>query len=373
MLPSFSDLLIGLLQLPLLCLLLLSLTSLGKGTSKSSPPIQQQSEREREREEDEIGRLSRELDLLEREKEVVKQRLDELEARRLGVLSLIEALNLNRQYEEEEKARRMFNCQICLEDHEINGCYTLECDHRFCQDRLSGYICSKINSHEVGERMMVCPLPDCGIPISHPIIRGCTKDLNNLEAYQKYCEFTKDDYIAAELQKGSASKGTCLIRCPSETCNYVFYFNLSSSRPFAFNCEACNQSYCFNCQVIRSAEASPSVSPIGGSRISYGPGHAPHSCAEQLEIITKNVEEKRKLDEWRELNANGERLLEELMREKGWKACPNCSTKIERIRGCDHMTCEGCGCHFCYFCQRYDKTNPTNRGDCKNICPQRKT
>ncbi len=59
-----------------------------------------------QKEEDEIGRLSRELDLLEREKEVVKQRLDELEAGRLAVLSRIEALNQNRQYEEEEKARR---------------------------------------------------------------------------------------------------------------------------------------------------------------------------------------------------------------------------------------------------------------------------
>lgn len=33
-----------------------------------------------------------------------------------------------------------------------------------------------------------------------------------------------------------------------------------------------------------------------------------------------------------------------------FKRCPNCNTPIERISGCNHMTCGICGFQFCYIC-----------------------
>lgn len=32
------------------------------------------------------------------------------------------------------------------------------------------------------------------------------------------------------------------------------------------------------------------------------------------------------------------------------KICPRCSTSIEKIEGCNHITCGGCNCHFCWVC-----------------------
>ena len=34
---------------------------------------------------------------------------------------------------------------------------------------------------------------------------------------------------------------------------------------------------------------------------------------------------------------------------RGWKACPTCSSMVERSSGCNHMRCR-CGTQFCYGC-----------------------
>jgi len=46
--------------------------------------------------------------------------------------------------------------------------------------------------------------------------------------------------------------------------------------------------------------------------------------------------------------------LDRLVKQKGWKYCPSCKTPIEKIDGCNHMTCKspGCDTHFCYRCGR---------------------
>jgi hypothetical protein len=41
--------------------------------------------------------------------------------------------------------------------------------------------------------------------------------------------------------------------------------------------------------------------------------------------------------------------MEQLMKERGWRACFNCNAVVERSTGCSHMTCR-CGAQFCYRC-----------------------
>ena len=38
------------------------------------------------------------------------------------------------------------------------------------------------------------------------------------------------------------------------------------------------------------------------------------------------------------------------MEQLGIRPCPRCSTNIEKILGCNHMTCVGCQTHICWFC-----------------------
>ncbi|KAJ7432895.1 hypothetical protein B0H11DRAFT_2123541 [Mycena galericulata] len=44
-----------------------------------------------------------------------------------------------------------------------------------------------------------------------------------------------------------------------------------------------------------------------------------------------------------------DRLLLELAKAKDWRRCPNCSSLVELVSGCNHMTCR-CGTHFCFKC-----------------------
>jgi hypothetical protein len=305
---------------------------------------------------EEACRVAEEMDRKERE---IECRLREEAEER----DLLEAQKLAQQLEEEYQASISFYCQICMDNHPVHGSYTLECGHRFCEEAISGYICSKINSHEVNDDVMVCPLAECGIPIHHTIIRGCTKELQNSDAYEKYCEFRKDTFIQDEIQRG------CMLRCPTEHCNYVFSYALNSSRPLPFTCESCHISYCINCRVLdHPALHTASPTPTPPTRGHFGPGHPPHSCEKQVEKLLRDAEERKKLEEWRVLNANAQKLFEEAIREKGWKQCPNCNVYIERNQGCDHMTCRNCKCNFCYVCGKYDQANPANRGDCGSSC-----
>ncbi|KAJ7152586.1 hypothetical protein C8R43DRAFT_1003009 [Mycena crocata] len=44
-----------------------------------------------------------------------------------------------------------------------------------------------------------------------------------------------------------------------------------------------------------------------------------------------------------------DRLLLELAKAKDWRRCPTCSSLVELVSGCNHMTCR-CGTHFCFKC-----------------------
>ncbi|KAH8917958.1 hypothetical protein BT69DRAFT_616487 [Atractiella rhizophila] len=46
----------------------------------------------------------------------------------------------------------------------------------------------------------------------------------------------------------------------------------------------------------------------------------------------------------------GAKDLESLMKTMGWKRCPTCATNVEKVEGCNHMSCPvaSCSTHFCY-------------------------
>ncbi|KAJ7627525.1 hypothetical protein DFH06DRAFT_1227387 [Mycena polygramma] len=59
-----------------------------------------------------------------------------------------------------------------------------------------------------------------------------------------------------------------------------------------------------------------------------------------------------------------DRLLHELAKANSWRRCPSCSSLVELISGCNHMTCR-CGTHFCFKCGSL----ATTKGMCKRDPP----
>ncbi|KAJ7048506.1 hypothetical protein C8F01DRAFT_1190188 [Mycena amicta] len=59
-----------------------------------------------------------------------------------------------------------------------------------------------------------------------------------------------------------------------------------------------------------------------------------------------------------------DRLLMELAKANQWRRCPNCSSLVELVSGCNHMTCR-CGTHFCFKCGALS----SNKGLCTRDPP----
>ena len=45
-----------------------------------------------------------------------------------------------------------------------------------------------------------------------------------------------------------------------------------------------------------------------------------------------------------------EKMFEEWREKNNVKKCPKCTSMIEKISGCNHVTCARCSAHICWAC-----------------------
>ncbi|EEU44556.1 uncharacterized protein NECHADRAFT_96471 [Fusarium vanettenii 77-13-4] len=96
--------------------------------------------------------------------------------------------------------------------------------------------------------------------------------------------------------------------CPTPDCGYIYRTTESAG---THTCSNCLQRTCSSC-------------------------HEPHvemTCAE-----------------YKDIKSGGYAAFEKLKKEVGIKDCPECKTPLEKISGCNHITCVGCKAHMCWVC-----------------------
>eukprot|EP00913_Durusdinium_trenchii_P030905 g28946.t1 len=91
-----------------------------------------------------------------------------------------------------EEYRPTFRCAICLVDHEVEGCCTLPCQHRFCFESLQYHFDLIVRERRLSK--LTCPAEGCGYNLrsedSIHIFQQCLPE----ESYYKLLEFlTRDD------------------------------------------------------------------------------------------------------------------------------------------------------------------------------------
>ncbi|KAL7938212.1 hypothetical protein V8C35DRAFT_320095 [Trichoderma chlorosporum] len=96
--------------------------------------------------------------------------------------------------------------------------------------------------------------------------------------------------------------------CPTPDCGYVYKV---TPEPRIQNCSNCLKPTCCACHE----------------------SHVGVSCAEHRYTASEGYQEFKKLKE-----------------NLGIKDCPSCKTPLEKISGCNHMTCTVCKCHICWVC-----------------------
>ncbi|KAJ7625517.1 hypothetical protein FB45DRAFT_921644 [Roridomyces roridus] len=222
----------------------------------------------------------------------------------------LQAQAKQREFEEEDarliaertglqmQVQATFECGVCFDKYpEDYIARIVGCKHDFCRDCLRTYVISKLETKRYPIHCPSCLADD-----------NCTKPAMITDDLVQTLGLNDQQYeILQELQIASLSilihcrkckesifvdreehDATSILACPLPRCDHVW-------------CKACQQAI-----------------ELGGPT---------HSC-------------------------DGSSELAHLMQLSGWKSCPSCKTAIQKVSGCNHMTCiaPGCNTHFCYFC-----------------------
>jgi E3 ubiquitin-protein ligase RNF19A len=205
-----------------------------------------------------------------------------------------------------EGSRRNW-CPICYAPIEVEWRHPDCSEHVFCRDCVIQYLSVKITESQVLE--LRCPGDGCRHLISEAQVKAFVPEL--LQKYQKF------------KRRAELSKDPSVRWCSHLDCEGVM--KGSQQRPH-MACPVCKREQCFNC----------------------GSEWHPGKTCEQL------------IDD----------AYEQWVRGREVQLCPRCKRRIEKVEGCNHMTCSVCQHQWCWLCRgayspnHYDPMNPLG---CPNL------
>mmetsp|Transcript_7311 Transcript_7311/g.13514 ORF Transcript_7311/g.13514 Transcript_7311/m.13514 type:complete len:378 (+) Transcript_7311:127-1260(+) len=187
-------------------------------------------------------------------------------------------------------------CAICLDPIKEQDYMPLEtCGHMLHPSCINEFLTLQVNDRKFP---ITCPIPECKLEVSIIDIQYRLEP----QVYQKFEEYSFNSFVQRH-----AADMSC---CPTPDCKYAFVWTGESPH---FLCPICEKHYCLDC------------------RCEY---HDGISC-----------EEHRKLTDVNELD----KMFERFVQGVNYKQCPQCRFWVEKVDGCDTMTCN-CGFGFCYNC-----------------------
>ena len=189
-----------------------------------------------------------------------------------------------------------YECQICYCSYSREDIlYCDECETMSCLDCMSLHFVAKIRQ---GDVRVTCLGHGCLRVLSEQMVAAFAPDLMPL--------FRKNQI---EIENNPLKK-----TCPS--CHKVEKVN--NKNETMVQCADCSLQWCFSC---------------------HAPWHKGITC----KMFMQDVE------------GRGKKALKYWAKSKGKenpnaRKCPKCQFFIERISGCDHMTCARCKTEFCFKC-----------------------
>lgn len=181
-------------------------------------------------------------------------------------------------------------CPICL-DSVAEG-ITLDCGHCACKECLSRYLISA-SDHKTFPLKCLGNENQCTelLPLS------LCKRLLEKEQFARLVDASFFTYIQTRPQE--------FHYCPTPDCPQV-YRDVPGK---TLQCPTCLVSICPTCHAVQHDGVECRVTSKAGERL---------------------------FNEWRE--------------QHNVKTCPRCSANIEKVAGCNHLTCTSCSTHICWEC-----------------------
>lgn len=245
-------------------------------------------------------------------------------------------LNQLLDFDEAQKLKvfdgKVFCCGICFSEKLGSNCLLFkECQHVYCKDCMKEYFQIQIRDGKV--QCLNCPEPKC-TSIATP---------TQVKSLVGEDEFARYDRL---LLQSSLDLMADVVYCPRMSCCMAVMLEPDSTMGI---CPSCQYAFCTLCK-----------------RSYHGLSHC-MATADQLrglrdEYLSASDEGKKFLEK-----RFGKRIIQRAVEESystDWlkdncKQCPCCGTHVQKVHGCNKMTCSSCHGFFCWVCLgNLSKVNP---------------
>jgi hypothetical protein len=189
---------------------------------------------------------------------------------------------------------RRSKCEICLEFN-LKLIQCSKCSVKTCTDCLAAYLNGKIKDRQFP---LECPKNTCKHELSEEIMQ-LVLSTSEMEGYHQVSFAHFIDTHPKEYH-----------RCPTRTCDYVYYSKEQPPKGCTVNCPKCKNLMCLYCN------------------------SAPH--------VSRKCDAYQR---WKQIH--GDFAL--YVNTSTGKQCPKCGHFVERTSGCDYMQCM-CKQEICYAC-----------------------
>ncbi|XP_061818535.1 E3 ubiquitin-protein ligase RNF14 [Nerophis lumbriciformis] len=226
----------------------------------------------------------------------------------------------------------IFCCSICFVEKRGADCIRFkDCQHVYCKDCVRGYFQSQIRDGNV--QCLNCPEPKCR-SIATPMQ---VKQLVDEELFARYDRL---------LLQSSLDLMADIVYCPRHSCGTPVMVEPDTTMGI---CSACQYAFCTLCK-------------MGYHGVSHCKIPAEDLRSLRDEYLSATPQGKKFMEQ-----RFGKRVIQKAVEEsfsRDWlnencKGCPHCGTNIQKVDGCNKMTCTSCRHYFCWLCLGLlNKANP---------------
>ncbi|KAI3856535.1 hypothetical protein MKX03_028377 [Papaver bracteatum] len=189
-------------------------------------------------------------------------------------------------------------CDICIESKAKSETRhsTSKCSHIYCSVCITKHITAKIQENI---SMITCPDSTCNETLEPHLCR----DIISGQVLDRWENALCESSVLASQK----------IYCPFKDCSVMLVNDDDGVIVRSTECPHCNRLFCAQCEV---------------------PWHSELTC-----------------DDFQEIKRGGkdDMLMINLAKDQKWIRCPSCRFYVEKVDGCQHITCR-CAYQFCYKC-----------------------
>lgn len=187
----------------------------------------------------------------------------------------------------------MVDCDICYMPKDVKvDLMQLRCGHCFCTECVEAYLENLINTRKI--EGLKCPQYGCKINLKF-------EEFDKLVSLEKYNKFKQEFVVMKDPNQ---------VFCPNAKCGQVTKVK-DKTRKSKATCEHCSLQFCGSCLV-----------------------------------------------EWTKHGDDGSKECDEVLQQEmgawyskgNFQRCPKCHVRVEKVSGCNHMTCASCHLKFCWIC-----------------------